>query len=145
VYVGEIPQGYVPPLSLDEVKNYIKDSFGFVVSKNRFEWSDNQFTKCNKNEFNILNTYRTGFGVGEVGFYEGREKCLVNYMKIVELYHDRYSERAGRTGAHEMGHSISGHHENCIMISNPSDLPSNCQHFCNNCQKKWWRENLGGE
>ena len=67
------------------------------------------------------------------------------------MYEDKHAERAGRTGAHEMGHSITSfHHNDCIMVANPSDLPNYkepfiYQHFCEECQKKWWNKNLGGE
>jgi len=142
IYVdGNLPEGSSPPLNIEDINNNIRDSFS-IIPDARFEWVYTKFTKCNKNEFNIINTDEVGIP-GEMGKYEGNAACKVNYNKIVNSYSNRYSERAGRTGAHEVGHKASSHHSNCTMDPYITDLPDNCEHFCNSC-KKVWNKILGG-
>jgi len=124
----------------EEVIKHLRNSFPFLP-KDRFECVNKKFTTCKKNEFNI--TYHEGEGMWkECGHYWSNENCEVYYDQIYVNYKDlsnpMLNKRAGKVAAHEMGHSISGHHEKCVMIPNIPDLPSDkCLQFCKRCEKKW--------
>lgn len=131
-----------------EAKSYLQSSFDFLGS-DRFEWVSQQFTTCGVNEFNVLDSPTpAGFTGYEMGRYRGNSACEVYWDKIQGSYTTNIYERAGLTGAHEIGHSNSwwvNHHSNCIMISNITDLPEGySQSFCDTCQKRFFKK-LGGQ
>ena len=143
VYMGEMPEGVSPPMDMINIKYYLRNCFNFLPDS-RFVYAGTKFTTCRENEFNVLNTDRFGFAPGEMGVSFGNAQCFIHYMNIIHNYSTGLDERAGRTAAHEMGHSIASHHGTCVMVSNVTDLPTNCQHFCGICIGKWWAL-LGGQ
>ena len=138
IYVEDPPA----PFWIEKVKENLRNCFNFIGDE-RWEWTNQKFNRCNKNEFNIL-PHTLVSNPGEMGFHGGNAKCWVYYENMSLKYSTRLNERAGRVAAHEMGHSYTAwHHNNCVMVANIPDLPERCEHFCDWC-KAQWNTILGG-
>jgi len=119
-----------------EIKDYLKNPFLEIFPSSRFEWVSSKFTTFGVNEFNVNNDYGAGWTTGHMASYNGRN-IKVYWYKIESTYWDQQKERCGYTAAHEIGHVVSEHHSNCLMVNTPTDLPDNCQSFCDSCRNKF--------
>ncbi|HRR96038.1 MAG TPA: hypothetical protein P5150_04820, partial [Candidatus Ratteibacteria bacterium] len=133
----DLPQG---------MESYLKTCFvSDIIPENRYEWVQTKFESCRNNEFNLV--YSSAVNPpGLLGWYKGNSNVEIRWDAIQQVYpHDsQLFKRTGYVTAHEMGHSYTAwHHNNCLMVANPGDLPEDCDKFCNRCKNEWWKI-LGG-
>jgi len=119
-----------------EIKNYLRNPFLEFFSSSRFEWVFSKFTTFGVNKFNVNNDCGAGWATGHMASYNS-QNIKVYWYKIESSYWEQQKKRCGYTAAHEIGHVMSSHHSNCLMVSTPTDLLDNCQSFCVSCRNKF--------
>ncbi len=128
------------------MESHLKTRFvSDIIPAGRYEWVQNQLENCKDNEFNLVYSAATQ-PAGLLGWYKGNSNVEIRWEAIQEQYpnDEQLFKRTGYIIAHEMAHSYTAwHHNNCLMVANPGDLPESCDKFCEGCKGIWWKI-LGG-